>query len=81
MATVLAVKTGILEPVESKNTSKKNRIKVSNANATFRAKVVNIMRAEGASEQFIEAELTDNAIKEAMRNHFSAESLAWALLQ
>ncbi len=47
----------------------------------FKKKTVRIMRKDGASENFIANELTDNAVKEAILNHFTPESLAWALLQ
>lgn len=47
----------------------------------FREQAERIMRAEGASEEFIERELTQEAVQCALNNHFSAESMAWALLQ
>lgn len=46
----------------------------------FRNAVAEIMRKNGASEKFIERVLTVTAVKEALLNNFSAESLAWALL-
>lgn len=48
---------------------------------TFKQKVICILRREGASEEFIVANVTDNAIKDAILNNFTAESLAWAILQ
>lgn len=48
---------------------------------SFREKVARIMRDDGASEEFIKRELTDTVVKRALKNNFSAESLAWALLQ
>lgn len=48
---------------------------------TFKQKVIRILRREGASEKFISDNVTDNAIKDAILNNFTAESLAWAILQ
>ena len=48
---------------------------------SFREEVATIMRKDGASEAFIKRELTDSAVRGALKNNFSAESLAWALLQ
>lgn len=48
---------------------------------TFKQKVISILRSEGASEKFILDNVTDNAIKDAILNNFTAESLAWAILQ
>lgn len=47
----------------------------------FKEKTARIMREDGASENLIANELTDNAVAEAILNHFTPESLAWALLQ
>lgn len=79
MATATALNIGIVEPVE--RTSKIVRKNQNTKEVIFREEVARIMREDGASEEFIEKWLTDNAVKEAISNHFTAESLAWALLQ
>lgn len=63
------------------NYPRKLRFVQSDAEEKFRAKVEEIMRAEGADEDFILRTLTESAVKEAIINHFTPESVAWALLQ
>ena len=62
-------------------TSRNLRIVQFHMKEEFRAKVEKIMRESGASDDFIKRTLTDHAVQEAISNHFSAESVAWALLQ
>lgn len=47
----------------------------------FKQKVIELMIEDGASQEFIDRELTDAAVESAIANNFSPESLAWALLQ
>ena len=47
----------------------------------FKEEVEKIMRKDGASEDFIQKNLTDSAIRCAIKNGFSPDSLAWSLLQ
>ena len=47
----------------------------------FKQKVIELMVEDGASEDFIDRELTDAAVESAIVNNFSPESLAWVLLQ
>lgn len=58
-----------------------NDINLADKIYVSRERVASIMRKDGASDEFINRELTDSAIKEALKNNFSAESLAWTLLQ
>lgn len=51
------------------------------AKAEFKAKVRELLLSDGASEEFIQSRLTDNAIEDAILNEFSAEDLAWVILQ
>lgn len=46
----------------------------------FRENVAELMRKNGASEDFIGKTLTDEALKHARINRYSAETLAWTLL-
>lgn len=47
----------------------------------FKNEVVAIMRDNGVNEAFIINTVTDEAIDNAMMNGFTAENLAWVLLQ
>ena len=47
----------------------------------FKEEVERIMREDGASEDFIQENLTDSAVRCAIKNNFSPDSLAWSLLQ
>lgn len=47
----------------------------------FKEEVEKIMRKDGASEDFIQKNLTDSAIRCAIKNGFSPDSLAWSILQ
>lgn len=47
----------------------------------FKKEVERIMREDGASEEFIQENLTDSAVRCAIKNNFSPDSLAWSLLQ
>ena len=47
----------------------------------FKEEVEKIMREDGASEDFIQKNLTDSAIRCAIKNGFSPDSLAWSILQ
>ena len=44
----------------------------------FKEEVEKIMRKDGASEDFIQKNLTDSAIRCAIKNGFSPDSLAWS---
>lgn len=48
---------------------------------SFRKEVEIIMKAYGASEEFIQKNLTESAVRCAIKNRFSPDSLAWSLLQ
>lgn len=58
-----------------------NDFKLSLDREAFKKEVVAIMRDNGASDAFIKANVTDEAIDNAMVNEFTAENLAWVLLQ
>ena len=47
----------------------------------FRKEVTRIMLQNGADEAFVWRTLTDRVIETSLKNGFSAESVAWALLQ
>ena len=48
---------------------------------SFKEEVERIMRENGASEDFIQENLTESAVRCAIKNGFSHDSLAWSLLQ
>lgn len=48
---------------------------------SFKEEVEKIMRKDGASEDFIQENLTESAVRCAIKNGFSPDSLAWSLLQ
>lgn len=48
---------------------------------SFKKEVERMMREDGASEEFIQKNLTDSAVICAIKNGFSPDSLAWSLLQ
>lgn len=48
---------------------------------SFKEEVDKIMRKDGASEDFIQKNLTESAVRCAIKNGFSPDSLAWSLLQ
>lgn len=73
---VMKIRTGDL--VKKKENGRTNN---ETREMSFREEVAAIMRKDGASEAFIKRELTDSAVRGALKNNFSAESLAWALLQ
>lgn len=78
MEAVAVVSKGTLEIVKRDNSCKSTK---KTMETSFREEVARIMREGGASEAFINRELTDSAVRGALKNNFSAESLAWALLQ
>lgn len=73
---VMKIRTGDL--VKKKENGRTNN---ETREMSFREEVAAIMRKDGASEAFIKRELTDSAVRGALKNNFSAESLAWVLLQ
>lgn len=48
---------------------------------SFKEEVEKIMRKDEASEDFIQENLTESAVRCAIKNGFSPDSLAWSLLQ
>lgn len=48
---------------------------------SFKEEVEKIMREDGASEDFIQKNLTESSVRCAIKNNFSPDSLAWSLLQ
>lgn len=48
---------------------------------SFKKEVEIIMKAYGVSEDFIQKNLTESAVRCAIKNNFSPDSLAWSLLQ
>lgn len=47
----------------------------------FQEEVEKIMIEDVASEDFIQENLTESAVRCAIKNNFSPDSLAWSLLQ
>ena len=47
----------------------------------FRNRVIELLLEDGASQKFIDNVITDNIVIFAIKNGFSAESLAWAVSQ
>lgn len=47
----------------------------------FKNKVIELLLKDGADQKSIDAVVTDNIVIFAIKNGFSAESLAWAVSQ
>jgi hypothetical protein len=57
-----------------------NEQELNKKRAELRKQTADLMRLDGASEEYIEKYLTDAAVENCLSNGFTAASLAWTLL-